>query len=74
MNTINNPKIVALAQTLFYGFVTVATPILISSFGQEGAFYGLFSPTVTVAILFVLNLVDNRLTETSGKSFFGSIS
>ena len=69
-----NPKIIALLQTLFYGFFTVATPLFIESLGAGGAFYGWFSPTITGVLLFVLNLVDNRLNDKSGKSFFGAIS
>lgn len=74
MNTIQNPKVVALLQTLFYGFVTVATPIFISSLGQGGAFYGWFSPTVTGILLFALNLVDNEISKKTGGNFFGVIS
>lgn len=70
----NNPKIIALLQTLFYGFFTIATPLFISSLGQGGAFYGLFSPGVTVTLLFVLNLFDNQLNAKSGGNFFGKIS
>lgn len=69
-----NPKILALVQTLFYGFVTVATPIFISSLGQGGAFYGWFSPTVTGALLFVLNFVDNQMSKNSSGNFFGNIA
>lgn len=70
----NNPKITALIQTLFYGFVTVATPLFIASLGQGGAFYGWFSPTITGVLLFVLNFVDNQMSSKTGGSFFGNIS
>lgn len=70
---IQNPKVLALVQTLFYGFVTIATPLFISSLGQGGAFYGIFSPAVTAVLLFVLNLVDNQMSKNSSGNFFGAI-
>lgn len=71
---IQNPKILALVQTLFYGVITVSVPLFIASFGQGGAFYGWFSPAVTGILLFVLNLVDNQMSKNSSGNFFGSIS
>lgn len=69
-----NPKIIALLQTLFYGFVTVATPIFITSLGAGGALNGLLPAGATAALLFVLNLVDNQMNATTGGNFFGSLS
>lgn len=73
MNNINNPKVLALVQTLFYGFFTVATPLFINALGVGGAFYGWFSPTITGILLFVLNLVDNQMSKAGTGNFFGSI-
>ena len=74
MNTIINPKLLAFAQTLFYGFVTIAVPTTIAALGQDGLLNGFFSPAVTGVMLFVLNLVDNRIAEKTGKGMFGSIA
>lgn len=68
-----NPKLIALGQSLFYGFVTIAVPLFIGALGQGGALSGWFSPTITVAVLFVLNLLDNSIQNKTGKSLFGSI-
>jgi hypothetical protein len=71
----NNPKIIALAQTLFYGFFTIATPLFIQSLGQGGAFYGMLSPTLTGILLFSLNYLDNYLNSLKGgtTAMFGVI-
>ena len=71
---IQNPKLVALLQTLFYGFVTVATPLLITALGQGGALYGYLPAGATGVLLFILNLVDNQMTKNSDGNFFGSIA
>lgn len=68
-----NPKIIALVQTLFYGFVTIATPVLIAALGAGGALNGMLSPTLTGVLLFILNLLDNKLNAKTGGSFFGSL-
>ena len=73
MNTIQSPKILALVQTLFYGFITIATPVFIASLGQGGALQGWFSPTVTGILLFALNMIDNSMSKGTTGNFFGNI-
>lgn len=70
---LRNPKLVALLQSLFYGFVTIAVPILITALGAGGALYGIFAPGVTVALLWVLNLLENNIQASTGKALFGTI-
>lgn len=69
-----NPKVIALLQTLFYGFFTVATPLFIESLGQGGAFYGMLPEGMTIAVLFGLNLIDNYLSDRNGKAVFGMVA
>ena len=71
---IQNPKLLSLVQTLFYGFFTVATPLFITALGAGGALNGYFSPAVTIALLWVLNAVDNQMSKGTTGNFFGSIA
>ena len=70
----DNPKLIAFLQTIFYGLVTVLTPAFIEALGQGGALYGLLPAGATGVLLFVLNLVDNNITNKTGKAFFGSVN
>lgn len=71
---IQNPKLVAFVQTLFYGFVTVATPMFITALGAGGALNGYLPASATAVLLFILNLVDNQMSKNSSGNFFGAIS
>lgn len=70
---VNNPKLIALLQTAFYGCVTVIVPMIIAAFGAGGALNGIFTPAVTGIILFALNMIDNNLNKTTGGNFFGAV-
>lgn len=69
-----NQKLIALAQTLFYAFFTVATPIFISALGQGGALYGYLPAGVTGIVLFGLNYLENQISNKGGGALFGMIA
>jgi hypothetical protein len=71
MQNILNPKTVALAQTVFYGLITVLLPQIINLITNGGVVipYGL-----TGIVLVVLNYYENKLTTQNGGALFGLIS
>ncbi|MHB1097904.1 MAG: hypothetical protein ACYC3F_17230 [Gemmatimonadaceae bacterium] len=65
-----NPKLIALGQTLFYGAITAALPVLIGMITNGGIIipYGL-----TGVVLLVLNYIENSIQANTGKALFGAI-
>lgn len=74
MNTQINPKLVAFAQTLFYGAMFAIIPMVVVALGAGGALSGYFPASVTVVIVFVLNLIENNIQTKTGKAMFGTIN
>ena len=68
-----NPKLIAFAQTLFYGFFFWAIPQFITALGQGGALSGLLSPGLTVGIIFVLNFIENQMQAAGKGALFGTM-
>lgn len=69
-----NPKLVAFLQTLFYGAMFAIIPLVVTALGQGGALYGYLPASVTVVVVFVLNLVENNIQDKTGKALFGTVS
>ena len=68
-----NTKIIAFAQTLFYGAMFAIIPMFISALGQGGALDGLLSPVVTGIIITILNYFENQIQTQTGSAMFGTI-
>ena len=69
----NTSKIVSLAQTLFYGFFWVAVPLLVTALGQGGALYGLLPGGTAVAVVWILNQIENAHQAQTGSAMFGAL-
>ena len=79
MNTIQNPKVLALAQTVFYSACALIIPQLIGALGAGGALSMILPAWVTnygiaAGIIVALNYFDNKIQARTGNAFFGSIS
>ena len=71
MNQLNNPILVSIVQTVFYGAIAALLPALVGMItsGNLVIPYGL-----TGIVLVLLNYADNAIQAKTGKALFGSIS
>ena len=79
MNTIINPKLLSLVQTIFYSCALVVIPLLVSALGVDGALYAFLPKVVTQygiagALIWILNYYDNKIQARTGNAFFGTIA
>lgn len=70
----NNPKLVAVAQTMFYGALFAIIPTVVTNLGAGGAFYGVLPVGITGIVIAVLNYIENQIQQKTGNAMFGTIA
>lgn len=76
---IQNPRLAAFAQTVFYSICAVVIPLIVSALGVDGALYSILPVWATKygiagAAIWILNYYDNKISTDKGGALFGTVA